>query len=355
MFPGCACVLVLLFGLAAPALGWPPRPVALDPPPPPGDLVEERGFVESSGAWIHFRLIRLTASDPAPRALFIHFHGGPGGTSVVFREAIGRRLVETTGDLLLIDQRGCGYSSYAGVSPASFTLAQSVEDMHAVISHVLSRENHPWRCGKIAIGHSFGAALAIQCHLRYPDLFHRLVLVAPALDHRDVRRFSYRAVRREAEARQDTKKLAELERLEKAHPMGSAEEGLLFLGAVSGEQYDHHARRFSRQEEEDLHRLLRLRSPEPDRPLEVGSLHRKNGTLDSLRLDQELENLTVPVLIVGGRDDHLTPAESLEIAHKLIPGSTLEMVPGAGHHPYLLEPERFMGILGGFLHGTPDP
>ncbi len=52
-----------------------------------------------------------------------------------------------------------------------------------------------------------------------------------------------------------------------------------------------------------------------------------------------LRHVTVPTLVLCGEDDRLCPPERHELMHRLIPGSTLTVLPGAGHLPTLEQPE----------------
>lgn len=55
---------------------------------------------------------------------------------------------------------------------------------------------------------------------------------------------------------------------------------------------------------------------------------------------QTLKAVTVPTLILCGRDDALCPVERHQLMHGLIPGSTLHIVDGAGHLPTLEQPQH---------------
>jgi pimeloyl-ACP methyl ester carboxylesterase len=68
---------------------------------------------------------------------------------------------------------------------------------------------------------------------------------------------------------------------------------------------------------------------------------------DRLYLAAEL-----PTLIVWGDRDPILPAAHGREAQKLIPGSSMEVVPGAGHFPMLDDPLRFARILGDFIAET---
>jgi len=60
-----------------------------------------------------------------------------------------------------------------------------------------------------------------------------------------------------------------------------------------------------------------------------------------------------PTLIIYGRDDALTPPAIGEEIHRGIAGSTLELIPNAGHMPPVEQPELFAAALRRFLEGLP--
>ncbi|MBV9664377.1 MAG: alpha/beta fold hydrolase [Actinobacteria bacterium] len=68
---------------------------------------------------------------------------------------------------------------------------------------------------------------------------------------------------------------------------------------------------------------------------------------DRLYLAQE-----VPTLIIWGNRDRVIPLAHASIAHELMPGSRLEIVPGAGHFLPLERPDAFMSVLQDFLATT---
>ena len=63
----------------------------------------------------------------------------------------------------------------------------------------------------------------------------------------------------------------------------------------------------------------------------------------------DLARLDLPVLFVVGEDDLIFPVPVIETAQGLIPGSRLEVVPGAAHSTHFEQPEVFNGLLAGFL------
>jgi pimeloyl-ACP methyl ester carboxylesterase len=61
----------------------------------------------------------------------------------------------------------------------------------------------------------------------------------------------------------------------------------------------------------------------------------------------------LPTLIVWGERDQVIPVEHARIAHEAVPGSQLEVFPGAGHFPHIDAPERFVQVLLDFVRSHP--
>jgi 3-oxoadipate enol-lactonase len=65
-----------------------------------------------------------------------------------------------------------------------------------------------------------------------------------------------------------------------------------------------------------------------------------------------LREIGVPTLVVCGEEDVLTPPAEAEAMHAAIPGSTLELIPQAGHLANVEAPETFNRALESFLRGV---
>jgi 3-oxoadipate enol-lactonase len=63
-----------------------------------------------------------------------------------------------------------------------------------------------------------------------------------------------------------------------------------------------------------------------------------------------LPQIDCPTLVVVGAVDTLTPVESMREIHRLIRGSRLEEIPGAGHLPPVEQPDHFTRGLRSFLN-----
>ena len=78
----------------------------------------------------------------------------------------------------------------------------------------------------------------------------------------------------------------------------------------------------------------------------VGALEAMMNRPDSA--DTLLE-IDVPVLIVVGEEDALTPVKESQSMHAAIPGSTLAVIPDAGHVSNIEHPQEFNSALRNFL------
>ena len=67
-----------------------------------------------------------------------------------------------------------------------------------------------------------------------------------------------------------------------------------------------------------------------------------------------LREVRVPALVVCGAEDALTPVADAEAMHRGIPGSTLQIIPRAGHLSALEDPSAFNAALARFLALVPQ-
>ncbi|MDT8307518.1 MAG: alpha/beta fold hydrolase, partial [Anaerolineae bacterium] len=83
----------------------------------------------------------------------------------------------------------------------------------------------------------------------------------------------------------------------------------------------------------------------------IGITRAVKGVIHRAGVNDQLEAITVPTLIiVGDQDVTLEPAES-ESMHASIPDSRLVIIPGAGHTSTVEEPEAVNAAISEFLAG----
>jgi pimeloyl-ACP methyl ester carboxylesterase len=94
--------------------------------------------------------------------------------------------------------------------------------------------------------------------------------------------------------------------------------------------------------------VSRVRTMLSTAPLDgtIGALRAMRDRSDSTEL---LATVTVPTLIVVGDEDVLTPPREARTLHESIPGSSLEVIVGAGHLSNLERPREFNAAVLGFL------
>ncbi|MGL5722067.1 MAG: alpha/beta fold hydrolase [Brevinema sp.] len=166
--------------------------------------IAELTSVEINGTkqWL---LIRGQKKD-APIILFVH--GGAGDAQIgVFRQY--QRELEKNYIVVQWDQRGSGLSGVPFPDRATLHLGQFVDDGISVVAYLKER----FRKEKIyLVGHAGGTGIAWFMARDYPEHFYAYAAfnqIAPA-NHQT---FQYIAVLAEAERRQHTKAVAELQEL----------------------------------------------------------------------------------------------------------------------------------------------
>lgn len=70
------------------------------------------------------------------------------------------------------------------------------------------------------------------------------------------------------------------------------------------------------------------------------------------RLDDDLEHLSAPTLLIWGDCDRVSPLSVAENYHRLIAGSKLEVIPHCGHIPALEKPQELVAHIVRFLAGS---
>jgi pimeloyl-ACP methyl ester carboxylesterase len=67
-------------------------------------------------------------------------------------------------------------------------------------------------------------------------------------------------------------------------------------------------------------------------------------------LDEQLNSITTPTLLIWGKDDRITPLWMGQRMHSLIPNSQLEVVEGKGHGLPLIAAEKVSELVSNYLH-----
>ncbi|RMH13209.1 MAG: alpha/beta fold hydrolase [Gemmatimonadetes bacterium] len=326
-WPVCA---LLLMGLAAcgagdsDGRGPQPGAGAAEPPAPP---VAEAAPVDFEGTIQAGDGSQIWARAQGRGEAILVIHGGPGMDHTYLIPGLDPLARDFR--LILYDQRGTGGSD-AAVDARSITLQNFLTDMDAVLDFLDEDRVH-------LMAHSFGSMLAIAYVLRRPERVRSMVLIDPVEPGS-----KYEAETRAAQqARQTPEDRAALERLLASRAFKDR-----VPGAVN-----------------EMYRLtFRSTFADPSRidelPLRMGERTARNGfEIPKYLMGGQgkpdlwgvLGQVEVPVLVVHGEADPTPELMVREMVGRM-PDARLELLPDAGHFPWIEAPEPFFGVVREFLH-----
>jgi proline iminopeptidase len=251
--------------------------------------------------------------------------GGPMLDSAYLGDLGGLGALRT---LARLDLRGTGASG-TPADPVTYRCDRQVADVEALRRHLgLERMD--------LFGHSAGANLAYAYAAAHPDRVARLLLVAPSvrglgIDIPD-------------EAR------SEIAGLRAAEPWyADAAAALARVQAGAGEDADWAAiAPFTHGRWDDDVRAYDAWMDE-QRDAELAMAFGADGAYDADATRAVLQRLDVPVLVLAGGHDTGNPPGAMGEVARLFPQGELVVQPGAGHFPWVDDPQRFVSLVEPFV------
>ncbi|MEV6574782.1 alpha/beta hydrolase [Streptomyces sp. NPDC051577] len=226
--------------------------------------------------------------------------------------------------LIVSDLRGTGRSAVPE-DTSSYRCDRLVDDVEALRVHLgLPRMT--------LLGHSAGANIATQYAARYPDRLDRLVLVGPGT----------RAVGLTIHAR-TRRELALLRRDEPWFPTAFAALEAIMEG--TGGDTEAVAPFFHGRWDDQARRHHEAGRPDNE---EAVALFGAEGAFTPESTRAALAALEAPALLLVGEFDLNSPPASVAEFAALFPDARLVVQPGAGHHPWIDDPDRFAATLAAF-------
>ncbi|MFE6336445.1 alpha/beta fold hydrolase [Streptomyces sp. NPDC057798] len=276
----------------------------------------------------------LTASDGTRLA----YHRQGAGEPLLVLPGGPMRASSYLGDLggltagrqvVRLDLRGTGDSDVPA-DPATYRCDRLVDDVEALRAHLgLDRID--------LMGHSAGGSLAMLYAARHPERIRRLVLVTP----------NPWALGTPA-APEDRLAAARLRKgepwFEEAFP--ALESWLHGTGDFTPELLPFFYGRWDRAAQEHDARA------DEECNEEAAEVFGSEGAYDPPATRAALSRLPAPVLVLAGE---LDGAPNPALAHRtadVFPHAEVAVQPGAGHFPWLDDPEWFAQCVGGFLDGA---
>ncbi|MGA5323355.1 alpha/beta fold hydrolase [Streptomyces seoulensis] len=270
----------------------------------------------------------------------------PDGTRLAYRD-----LGEGDGDAVICVPGGPADSRYLGdLGGLSGHRRLAVPDLRGTGRSAIPDDSASYRCDRLVddievlrvhlgldridlLGHSAGANIATQYAARHPHRLRRLALIGPGT----------RAVGLDVTG-ETRRQVARLRKDEPWFPTAFAALEAITEGA--GTDWDAISPFFygrwdttARQHHAD------------SRPanLEAVSRFGEEGAFDPPATRAALAVLAVPVLLLTGEFDLNSPPETVAAFADLFPDARLTVQPGAGHYPWLDDPERFTAVAADFL------
>ncbi|MFI1163606.1 proline iminopeptidase-family hydrolase [Streptomyces sp. NPDC020801] len=259
-------------------------------------------------------------------------HGGPGLTHDYLTSVAD--LARAGWTCVLYDQLGNGRSEHHAGVPAEFwTPELFLDELRLLVAHLGIADDYH------VLGHSWGGTLALELAvLRQPGL--RSIVVADGFASSSTYREEVSRLLRELPP--DVRE--PIERHEAAGTTGSPE----YQTAVRA-FYGRHVCR-ARPVPDELLRTLQYLGTNPAvyEAMMGPSEFTMTGTLRSWDIRDRLDRVRVPVLLVSGRYDEVTP-RAVEEIQRGVPGAEWVLFEESSHMPHIEEPTRFRTVVERFL------
>jgi proline iminopeptidase len=281
--------------------------------------------------------------------VLILLHGGPGASeSALFRHYNGE--LEKHFLVVYWEQRGTGRSFYPNIPADTMNIRQFVNDLDEVVALVKERFH---KDKVILLGHSWGTAIGTLYAYEHPENVLAYVGVGQVADMPEGEKVSYDYARSEARQRNNTKAIAELERI--GSPPHTVKEMLTSRKWVE---------RFGGSFHADLNTgnvILAALSTSEGSWWDLILFGRGNQfSLNHLwpefrdfKLDERYLEFNVPVFFLEGRYDWQVPAAVAETYFNKIKAPYKELIwfENSAHNVPFEEPETFNEVLVTLLLG----
>lgn len=293
---------------------------------------ESEGTVDFRG-WRTWYRVTGELDPAASRAPIVLLHGGPGATHE-YLDAM-RGLAADGRAVVQYDQLGNGRSTHLHDRGADFWTVELLRDELDNLLAALGLAGGRYHL----LGQSWGGCLALEHALRQPRGLRSLVLADTLASVRD---FVAECQRLLVDLPPDVQ--ATIRRHEEA---GTTDDPA--YGEACMVFYRRHVCRLETWPEE----VTRSFQAMADDPTVYGTMNGPSeftviGTIRDWEVTDRLGEIRVPTLIVSGRHDETTPRLQ-ETLRDGIAGSEWVCFEDSAHLPHVEEPERWLGVVGGFL------
>lgn len=296
------------------------------------------GFVPIGGIeqWISIR------GRDRSRPVILYLHGGPGAAQSLFVSRFASWEERYT--VVQWDQRGAGKTfGRHGAATPEMTLDRMALDTVEVAEYLLNR----LRLKKlILVGHSWGATLGLNAVQLRPDLFHAFVGTGQPVSWREYFLWMRSFALEKAKAANNTPAIREINALGPFDPQSKEQRGLIerwraLYMAPSDSEFYSAQRRFMNGLEVSARSEVAARIDG-----QAFSVRKLIPTILSLDAKEKFSEISVPVFLIHGRDDVLSPPEPARMFVERLraPAKGFTLIEG-GHCACFTNPMRFLNAL----------
>lgn len=286
---------------------------------------------------------RLAYAEVGTGPRLICLPGGPGRASA-YLEDLGGLAQQRT--LVRLDLRATG-SSEVPADPESLRCDLLAADVEALREHLAGSHRASDRID--VLGHSAGCLVAQAYAAAHPERVRSLVLVTPSDRLQGDSRSDVAAIRA---SRAEESWYAEAAEAQAALADASLREQPSLVRATRPFFYgrwDERARAHAATADSQSSKRAELGFGAGVENIDIAGILRRLYALDA------------PVLVLGGARDGLTGLASVDAVAASFRNARTAVLPGAGHFPWVDEPEAFRDAVAGFLEevagagGSPEP
>lgn len=254
----------------------------------------------------------------------IILHGGPGGYNYIFEREPGLLLEESL-DIIYYEQRGCGRSEKP--LDNDYSVERLVQDLYCLLKHLNLKK-------VVLLGYSFGAELAAEFAIKYPNHVRKLILQAPT-------------------------DFSQMENMFEIQYRGFKELGANFVSVNTPDILIKYDQMWASVNEELVNKFLFFNQ---ERATAMRTLWQESGLINTGEMSQQVFNrrrqtplleaikhISAPTLILIGKHDKNVGVELARNFHKNIENSEFHIFENSGHFPDFEEPERYAEIVKHFI------
>ena len=283
-----------------------------------------------SGGFASHDGTRLAYTEVGSGPRLVCLPGGPGRASA-YLEDLGGLSEERT--LVLLDARATGHSEVPA-DPSTLRYDRLAEDVEALRAHL--GEDGPVD----VLGHSAGCIVAQAYAAAHPDRLGSLVLVTPSDRLQGGARADVPVIRSSRSGEPWYADAAEAAAALPDAPPSSRQTLQRAMRPFTYGRWDERTQAHAASADRQMNRRAELGFGAGGEEVDVAAMLAALGRLE------------VPVLVVGGERDAATGVDAVHAVAACFPQAQTAVVPGAGHFPWVDEPETFRGVVTGFLRAV---